>query len=120
MAFVDGVVIPVPDANRAAYRREARRLADLFLECGASEVVDAWGADVPEGKHTSFPMAVKRETGESVAFGWVLWPSKSARDRGWKKALADPRMGEMPSTIYDGKRMIFGGFEVIQSKRKGG
>jgi len=119
MAFVDGVVIAVPDSNRAAYRKEARKLADLFLECGAREVVDAWGADVPEGKLTSFPMAVKRKEGESVVFSWVLWPSKRARDRGWEKAMADPRMAAMPASLFDGKRMIFGGFEVIQAKRKG-
>ncbi|MEZ5730932.1 MAG: DUF1428 domain-containing protein [Paracoccaceae bacterium] len=118
MAILDAVVIPVPVANRAAYLREARKLAKLFLNCGASEMIDGWGADVPEGKVTSFTRAVKRREGEAVAIGFVLWPSKRARDSGWKKALADPRMPQPPSQIYDGKRMFFGGFDVILHQRK--
>jgi uncharacterized protein YbaA (DUF1428 family) len=119
MEFVDGVVIAVPEANRAAYLVVAQTLADLFLECGAIEVIDCWGADVPEGKLTSFPIAVKREEGEVVVLSWIKWPSRTVRDTGWKLAMADPRMTTMPENLYDGKRMIFGGFDVIQSKRTG-
>jgi len=118
MAILDAVVIAVPDANRAAYLRESKKLAPLFIECGAQEVLDGWGANVPEGELTSFPKAVHRREDETVAIGFVLWPTKRARDRGWKKALADPRMPRSPSRIYDGKRMFFGGFDVIQHKRK--
>ncbi|QYK41080.1 MAG: DUF1428 domain-containing protein [Paracoccaceae bacterium] len=119
MTFVDGFVAAVPDSHRAAYEGETRKLADLFIECGAVEVVDAWGADVPEGKLTSFPMAVQRKPGETVVFGWVVWPSRAVRDAGWEKAMADPRIAAMPGDLYDGKRMIFGGFDVIQTRRKG-
>ncbi len=120
MAFVDGVVIPVPEANRSAYRKMAKKMAALFIDCGANEVMDAWGVDVPEGKLTSYPMAVKRTKDEAVVLGWIVWPSKSVRDKGWKKAMADPRMAAMSPDMFDGKRMIFGGFEVIQSTRKEG
>jgi uncharacterized protein YbaA (DUF1428 family) len=120
MPVIDGVVIPVPEGNRAAYRKKAKQMAALFVACGASEVVDAWGFDVPEGKMTSFPMAVKVKPGESVVFGWVVWPTKSARDKGWKKAMQDPLMSQMTPDLFDGKRMIFGAFEVIQSTRKEG
>ena len=118
MAILDAVVIPVPEANRAAYLRETKRLAELFLECGAREVLDGWGSDVPEGELTSFPRAVQRQEGEVVGIGFVLWPSKRQRDSGWKKALADPRMPQPPSRIYDGKRMFFGGFDVILHAHK--
>ena len=116
MSFVDGVVIPVPEANRARYLEEATAMAALFLDCGATEVLDAWGSDVPEGERTSFPLAVALEPGEAVVFSWVRWPSKAVRDAGWARAMQDPRMTEMQS--FDGSRMIYGGFDVIQSQRK--
>jgi uncharacterized protein YbaA (DUF1428 family) len=118
MPILDAVVIAVPDRNRRAYLAEARRLAALFLECGAQEVVDGWSSEVRDGEVTSFPRSVQRREGESVAIGYVLWPSKRTRDRGWKAALADPRMPASPSRIYDGGRMFFGAFDVISHHRK--
>ena len=117
MAFVDGVVIAVPTANRAAYIAHAELLAELFLASGASEVVDCWGADVPEGKLTSFPLAVKATADETVALSWITWPDKETRDSGWEKVIEGEKMIEMPPGLYDGKRMIYGGFEVVQQRR---
>ena len=76
--------------------------------------MECWGDDVPEGKVTSFTLAVKREASESVVFSWITWPSREARDEAWKKLMADPRMqpGAM-SMPFDGKRLIYGGFQVI-------
>jgi uncharacterized protein YbaA (DUF1428 family) len=113
MTYVDGFVLAVPTANRAAYQKVAENAAILFKEYGALKVVECWGDDVPDGKLTSFPMAVKCEENETVVFSWIVWSSREARDEGNKKAMADPRMqpaGEMP---FDGKRMIYGGFEMI-------
>lgn len=72
----------------------------------------AGGDDVPDGKVTSFPMAVQRKQDETVVFAWITWPSRAARDAGMKTAGADPRLTniEMP---FDGQRMIYGGFEVM-------
>ena len=55
----------------------------VFKEHGALAVVECWGDDVPEGKLTSFPMAVKREPDETVVFGWIVWPSRELRDAAW-------------------------------------
>lgn len=113
MTYVDGYVLAVPTAQRAAYRKIAEDAAIVFKEYGALKVVECWGDDVPDGKLTSFPMAVKCEENETVVFSWIIWPSREARDRGNQKVMADPRMqqtGEMP---FDGKRMIFGGFQMI-------
>ena len=114
MSYVDGFVAAVPTANREAFRRHAEAAAAVFRECGALAVAECWGDDVPEGKVTSFPMAVKREDDESVIFSWVEWPSKAARDTGWQKIMADPRMqpGANPMP-FDGKRLIYGGFAAI-------
>jgi uncharacterized protein YbaA (DUF1428 family) len=115
MMYVDGYLVPVPEANRQAYIEMAQTAAKVFKECGALNVVECWGDDVPDGKVTSFPMAVKREEGEAVVFSWVAWPSRSVRDEGMKKFMAHPSMqpGNMKSMPFDGQRMIFGGFQAV-------
>jgi uncharacterized protein YbaA (DUF1428 family) len=112
MSYVDGFVAAVPAANKETYRAHAERTAALFRECGATEVRECWGDDVPPGTLTSFPLAVKLQDGEQVALGWIVWPSKAVRDAAWARLMADDRMKneQMP---FDGKRMIYGGFEVI-------
>jgi uncharacterized protein YbaA (DUF1428 family) len=63
---------------------------------------------------TSFPMAVKREADETVVFSWITWPSRQVRDDGWKKVMADPRLQPNTNPMpFDGKRLIYGGFEPI-------
>lgn len=114
MSYVDGFVAAVPTANRSVYVKHAEIAAVVFKECGALRVVECWGDDVPEGKLTSFPMAVKRKGDETVVFSWITWPSRKARDEGMKKVMADSRLqpdrNPMP---FDGKRLIYGGFEVL-------
>ena len=114
MSYIDGFVTPVPSGNREAYLKHAKETSALFKEFGATRVVECWGDDVPEGKLTSFTLAVKREPSESVVFSWIVWPSREARDEAWKKLMADPRMqpGAM-TTPFDGKRLIYGGFQVL-------
>lgn len=110
-AYVDGILLPVPIANQAAFVQHARETAQLFKAHGAVEVVECWGDDVPEGKLTSMPMAVQRKIDETVVFSWIVWPSREVRDAGMKAVMEDPRSPkEMP---FDGKRMIFGGFRVL-------
>lgn len=112
MTYVDGFVAAAPTASRETYQAHVRTMGAVFKEAGALRVVDCWGEDVPDGKLTSFPMAVKKEAGETVVFGWIEWPSRAARDAGFEKAMKDPRMTSM-AMPFDGKRMIFGGFDVI-------
>jgi uncharacterized protein YbaA (DUF1428 family) len=114
MPYVDGYVIPVPKANRDAYRRLAELAAPIFKEHGALKVVECWGDDISPGKLNSFPLAVKCSEDETVVFSWIVWPSKAARDAGNAKVMADPRMQPGATLMpFDVKRMIFGGFEVM-------
>ena len=114
MHYIDGFVVAVPDAQRDTYIRYATEVAAQFKEFGALRVVECWGDDVPEGKLTSFPMAVKREPGESVVFAWIAWPDKATRDAAHHKMAADPRtQHNMDSMPFDGKRMIYGGFQMV-------
>jgi uncharacterized protein YbaA (DUF1428 family) len=112
MNYVDGFVLAVPTANRDSYRTLAQHAAGIFKEHGALSVVECWGDDVPDGKLTSFPLAVQRQPDETVVFSWVTWPSRATRDAGMKAVMEDPRMKgvQMP---FDAQRMIYGGFEVL-------
>ena len=110
--YIDGCVIPVPTANQDAYREMADKHAAILKEYGATRTVDAWGDDVPDGKLTDYKGAVQAQADEQIVYSWVEWPDKSARDAGWEKAQADPRMKAM-AMPFDGKRMIYGGFEPI-------
>lgn len=112
--YVDGYVIPVKQSNRDAYFALAELAAPIFKEHGALKVVENWADDVPKGKTTDFYMAVKCAEDETVVFSWIVWPDKAARDKGMAAAMADPRMqpGSTPMP-FDGKRMIFGGFETL-------
>lgn len=114
MTYVDGFVAAVPSANREKYREFAERIGEVFREHGALEVVDCWGEDVPDGKVTSFPLAVKLQKHETVVFSWVTWPSRQARDAAMEKIAADSRMQSAEKAMpFDGKRLIFGGFETL-------
>jgi uncharacterized protein YbaA (DUF1428 family) len=114
MSYVDGFVAAVPTASKELYREHCARCAMVFREAGALSVVDCWGDDVPDGKLTSFPMAVKKEPDETVVFGWIIWPSKAVRDAGMAKVMEDPRMSpEVNPMPFDGKRLIYGGFEMM-------
>jgi uncharacterized protein YbaA (DUF1428 family) len=114
MTYVDGFVIPVPTAKKEAYRKLAEMAAVVFKDHGALTLVECWGDDLPQGKVNCFNSAVLREPEEGVVFAWITWPSKAVRDAGMAKVMEDSRMN--PQDIpFDGKRMIFGGFEVIVS-----
>lgn len=112
MKYIDGFVAAVPSNQQKEYLEHARLAAVVFKELGALNVVETWGDDVPDGKLTSFPMAVQRKPDETVVFSWVSWPSRAKRDEGMKKFMEDPRVKDMKMP-FDGQRMIYGGFEVI-------
>ncbi|GAB5467749.1 MAG: DUF1428 domain-containing protein [Rhodospirillales bacterium] len=114
MTYVDSFVLAVPTAKREAYRRHAEAAAVVFKDYGALQVVECWGDDVPEGKVTSFPLAVQCKPDETVCVGWILWPSRDLRDAGMERVMADPRLSAETNPMpFDGKRMIYGGFETI-------
>jgi len=115
MGYADGYLVPVSAGNREAYRAMAAKASAVFRDHGATRVVECWGDDVPEGKVTDFPRAIKAEGDETVVFSWVEWPSKTVRDAGMAKVMEDPRMkpeanAEMP---FNGQRMIYGGFAPL-------
>jgi uncharacterized protein YbaA (DUF1428 family) len=113
MSYVDGFIVPVPVGKKDAYREMAATAAPIFQEHGALHVMECWGNDLPRGKTTDFYMATKAEEGENVVFSWIVWPSKEARDSGWAAVMQDERMKPPEDMPMDGKRMFWGGFEVL-------
>ncbi|QPC99572.1 DUF1428 domain-containing protein [Qipengyuania soli] len=117
--YVNGFVVPVPEANKEAYRVVAEKFWPIARDYGCIGHVEAWESDVKDGQHTDFRRAVNLEDGEKVVFSWMAWPDKATADAAHEKMMADERMqtefgapdgSDMP---FDGKRMIIGGFETI-------
>jgi uncharacterized protein YbaA (DUF1428 family) len=118
MSYIDGFIIAVSNAQKQAFIDHARASDSMFIEWGATRVLECWGDDVPEGKLTDFRMAVKAEADESVVFSWIEWPDKATRDAAYAKMMdpanIDPRMDPAKNPPpFDGKRMIFGGFSPV-------
>ena len=112
--FVDGFVLPVPSANRDAYRAMAQKAEAVFAEYGALRVVEAYGDDVSRGEVTDFFRAVQAEQEEAVVFSWIEWPDRATRDAAWPKLMEDERMKpDHASMPFDGMRMFWGGFELL-------
>ena len=111
----------MPTVSWCRCRRATRRptatpakAAAVFQDHGATRVVEAWADDVPDGTLTDYKRAVLAKDGEKVVYSWIEWPSKEARDEGWKKVMDDERMKRAHDTMpFDGRRMIYGGFAPI-------
>jgi len=112
MPYVDGFILPMPKANLEAYKQMARTAGKVWMEHGALSYVECLGDDVPYGELTSFPRAVHASDEETVVFAWITYRDKAQRDEINAKVMKDPRLaGDTWKEIFDGKRMIYGGFE---------
>lgn len=114
MAYVDGFVLAVPKARLEEYKALATKAADIWMEHGALSYVEAIGDDVPYGELTSFPRAVMATEDEVVVFSWITYADRASRDAVMAKVMADARLkAEMETMPFDGKRMIWGGFQAF-------
>ena len=116
MPYVDGFVLPVPKKNLSAYRRMAQKAGKIWREHGALEFRECVGDDLKVKMGTSFPRKIKVKPGETVLFSWIVFKSRSHRDRVNAKVMKDPRLASMMETDsmpFDVKRMLYGGFKVL-------
>jgi len=114
MSYVDGFLLAIPKANIETYKKMAQQANEVWMSHGALAYVEALADDVPYSETTSFPRAVQAKDDETVVFAWILYPSREVRDEVNKKVMADPRLqGEEWRDVFDGKRMIYGGFETF-------
>ena len=111
-------VLSVPEANKEAYLQAADFMAKWSMDHGALEVMEAWEANVPDGKNTDLRKAVAARDGEKIVAGWVIWPDKETLDKA-KEAMGKGEgfegypAGDPP---FDGSRLIFGEFEPLLTK----
>lgn len=119
--YVDGFVLPIPKKNIKAYTKLAKLAAKVWIEYGAIDYFECIADDVKPGKVTSFPQSVKLKKNEVVFFSWIVYKSRSQRDKILKKVMSDPRITctgpeMMP---FDAKRMIYGGFKsLVETPKK--
>jgi uncharacterized protein YbaA (DUF1428 family) len=116
MQYVDGFILPVPKKNLKAYQTMAKKACKVWLDHGALDYRECVAEDVKLGKWTSFPRSVKLKKGETVVFAWITYKSRKHRDAVNAKVMKDPRLAKMmdPTKMpFDGKRMIYGGFDTI-------
>lgn len=117
MPYVDGFVLAVPRSRLDDYRKMAALGAEVWMELGALSYVECLADDVPYGELTSFPRAVQATDDEVVVFSWITYASREKRDEINAKVMTDPRMQQWQSDMpFDGKRMIYGGFESFISR----
>ena len=121
MTYIEGFIVPVPEANRDAFVAHANKLAPILREIGVERQVEAWDSDVPEGKVTDFRKAVDARPDEKVVFAWFEYADRAARDAANERMMSDPRMMEMGDVPFDATRMILGGFEaIVEQGERGG
>ncbi|MEE8231218.1 MAG: DUF1428 domain-containing protein [Qipengyuania citrea] len=116
--YIDGFVMAVPTANKDKFTAHAEMGDGVFIDLGATRVIECWGDDMPDGETTDFRKAVKAKEDEAVVFAWIEWPDKQTRDAAMAKMMSedfsdermDPEKNPMP---FDGKRLIFGGFAPV-------
>ena len=114
MNYVDYFVMPVPEANMDAYKKQAKLSAKVWIDNGALQYFEGVADDAPEGKVTDFYRAVKRKDGETVVVGYAVYKSRKHRDEVMKKTMSDKRMADaMKNMPFDGKRMFWGGFKPL-------
>lgn len=121
MPYIDGFVIAVPTANKQKFIEHAQLGDSVFLDLGATRILECWGDDIPNGRLTDFRKAVQAKDDETAVFSWIEWPDKATRDAAFAKAewmnhpeTADPRMHPEKNPMpFDGQRLIFGGFAPV-------
>ena len=115
MSYVDGFIVPVPKKSIKKYLTIAKKAGRVWKDHGALDYCEAIADDVKPGKWTSFPQSVKLKKNETVIFSYIVYKSRTHRDRVLKKVMSDPRLAKMmdPKKMpFDGKRMIWGGFKA--------
>lgn len=122
MSYIDGFVIAVPTANKQKFIDHANLGDSVFMDLGATRILECWGDDVQDGKVTDFRKAVQAKDDETVVFSWIEWPDKPTRDAAFGKMKewmehpekGDPRMDPSRNPMpFDGKRVVLGGFAPI-------
>ncbi len=113
---MDGFVLPIPKKNLNVYRRMTRKAGTVWRDHGAVEFRECVGDDLKVKMGLPFPRGIKLRPGETVLFSYIVFKSRTHRDRVNAKVMKDPRLANMMSSKampFDVKRMMYGGFKTI-------
>jgi uncharacterized protein YbaA (DUF1428 family) len=111
--YVAGLVIPVPEGKKEAYRIWAENSAAIFKRYGCLEIVEAWEDFVPDGKETDFRRAVAAKEGEKIVFAWQIWPDKESLAKAETRMHEDGVLDFADGPPFDARRLILGCFAPI-------
>jgi uncharacterized protein YbaA (DUF1428 family) len=111
-------VIHVPTANKQKFVDHANKGDPVFLDHGATRILECWQDKVEKGHTTDFFGAVDAREDESIVFSWIEWPGKAPQQAMYGRMdelvktdeRFDPEKNPMP---FDGGRMIYGSFEPL-------
>jgi uncharacterized protein YbaA (DUF1428 family) len=117
MAYYDFMVFTVPANRTDEYKVLAAAAGKIFIENGATRVLETVQDDVPHGKLTDFYRAVDAKEDDLVFSSIIEWPSKEVRDIGNKKTMEHPDFNADIDWPFNMKTIIFGGFsEFVETK----
>ena len=114
--YIDGFVIPVPKNKIAEYRRMAQLGRKVWTRHGALDYRECVGEDLKVKCGPGFPRGIKVRRGETVVFSYIVYKSRTHRDKVNAAVMKDPELcaGLDPNKMpFDWKRMLFGGFETL-------
>ena len=114
MKYVDGYVLPVPKKNLKAYIRMAHMGEKMWRKHGALDYKECVGDDLKTKWGIPFPRIMKLKPGETVVLSYIVFKSRTHRDRVNAKVMKEmEKMCEMKEMPFDVKRMVYGGFKVL-------
>ena len=114
--YIDGYVLPILKKNINAYRRLAQKAMKVWRDHGGLDYKECVGDDPNVKMGLPFPRGIKIKPAETVLFSWILYKSRTHRDRVNAKVMKDPRLAKMmdPKAMpFDVKRTRYGGFKAI-------
>jgi len=118
MKYVDGFVFVLPRRNLQKYKKMALLGKKVWLKHGALDYQECIADDLRQPQGKLFKKMTKLKKGEVAAFSYIVYKSRSHRDRvnaRVMKEFADSDMS-MTDIPFDLKRMAAGGFKVIVGK----
>ncbi|WP_243472427.1 DUF1428 domain-containing protein [Winogradskyella sp. MH6] len=118
--YIDGFVFPIQHIHIAQYQKVAQQVAEIWKEHGALAYQEFVGDDMRLEGTKSFTDVINIKEDEAIVFGWVVFPSKEARDLANQKVPQDPRMAALveplinpEKLVFDASRMVYGGFKSL-------
>ncbi len=116
--YADFFALPVKKKNLKAYCRLSQRFGKIMKQLGATEYREFVGDDLNVKGTRSFSGLIKLNKGEVLVTAVIGFRSRAQRDKINKNIQHHPRILKLMEEYkenppFDGKRMLYGGFETI-------